>query len=231
MRTHAMHRSVWLLVSTLLLACGASARPEEESNYEPAEQPASSSGDELAEAEPEARPQEPEPPAAAPAPKSGPASVRVDATVRGQAVAADVRLIGADGAEAATGRSGEPITVQSGEYTLLVTVSDEAVLLDKPMQRHPLTIEAGESLRESVDFPWAKIQLNVHVNGKPDNGAIVELKRQGAVVGKLKSGGEHTPISPGRYDAEVHTRGAKIPVQGLMFPQGATQSMPVNVQM
>lgn len=227
MRTHAVRFGCLLLACDLLLACGSGASSNEPS-AQPA-QPSPSSGDDLA-AEPAAAPADEGADETAPL-KPGPATIAVDATVRGKSVAADVRLIGADGAEAANGHSGEPISVQSGEYTLHVSVTDEAALLDKPMQRRPLTIQGGDSLKETVDFPWAMIQLNVRVNGKPDNGAIVELKRQGAVVGTLKSGADPVPISPGRYDAAVKTRGTTIPVQGLMFPQGATQSTPVNVQL
>jgi hypothetical protein len=223
---HALRSIFALLNLTLLLACGGGA-----SSNEPAVQPPApsdpASGDELAAAE-----QAPAEPAADPAPlRAGPATVEVNATVRGQSVAAEVRVVGEDGSEAGTGLSGEPISVQSGEYTLLVTITDEGALLDKPLLRRPLTIQPGDSLKETVDFPWAMIQLNVRVNGRPDNGAIVELSRQGAVVGTLKSGAEPVPLSPGRYDAEVKTRGATIPVRGLMFPQGATQSMPVEVQL
>jgi hypothetical protein len=225
---HALRSIFGLLDVALLLACGAGA-----SSNEPAAQPPApsdpSSGD-----EPTAASAERAPGAVAddPAPlRAGPATVEVNATVRGQSVAAEVRMVGADGSEAGTGRSGEPISVQSGEYTLLVTIADEDALLDKPQRRQPLTIHPGDGLKETVEFPWAMIQLNVRVNGRPDNGAIVELKRQGAVVGKLKSGAEPVPISPGRYDAEVRTRGATIPVQGLMFPEGATQSMPVDVRL
>lgn len=227
MRACTLRASFRLSGLMLLLACGSGASSSGPAQAPEPEEPAS--GDELAASDPEAPP---EGPAETPAPlKAGPATVSVNATVRGQAVAADVRVIGEDGSEAGTGRSGGPISVQSGTYTMLVTITDETALLDKPMQRRPLTIQAGDSLQETVDFPWAMIQLNVRVNGKPDNGAIVELKRQGAVVGTLKSGADPIPISPGRYDAEVRTRGTTIPVKGLMFPQGATESMPVNVQL
>jgi hypothetical protein len=222
-----MHALRAIFALTLLQACSGGSSSSEPAAHPPP-QWEEGTGDEqaVAEAEP------PSAPTADSAPlRAGPATVEVNATVRGQSVAADVRLIGADGSEAGAGRNGEPISVQSGEYTLLVTIVDEAALLDRPLQRRPLTIQPGDSLKESVDFPWAMIQLNVRVNGRPDNGAIIELKRQGAVVGTLKSGAEPIPISPGRYDAEVKTRGATIPVQGLMFPQGGTQSMPVDVQL
>jgi len=181
--------------------------------------------EEPAEPEPEAESE-----AVAPV-RKGPGVVTIDASVRGAAVPVDVRLTGADGSEAGTGHGGEPITVPAGEYSMEVAVTDEKALADTPTQRRTLTVNAGDSLRESVEFPWAMITLNVRINGRQDNGAIMELKRQGEVVAKLKSGADPVPISPGRYDADVKTRGATIAVQGLMFPEGGTQSMPVNVQM
>ena len=206
-----------------LLGCGS--KPGAQSP------PASAqSGSEVTVAEQAEPTSSPESAEEAPAP-TGPAVLTVEASVRGAAAAADVRLLAADGSAAGTGHTGEPISVPSGEYTLEVTVTDEKALVDKPTQRRSLTLHPGDSLRESVEFPWAMIQLNVRVNGSQDNGALVEVKRQGEVVAKLKSGADPVPISPGRYDADVKTRGTTIAVQGLMFPQGGTQSMPVNVQM
>jgi hypothetical protein len=143
----------------------------------------------------------------------------------------DVRLLGAGGQEVASGGSGDALQVSSGDYDMQVTVRDAAALADKPTQRRKLTLSPGDDLHEHVDFPWAMIQLNVIVNGTPDRAAVVQLTREGTTVAVFKSGAEPVAISPGRYSAQVKTHGASIEVPSLMFPEGATQSVPVRVQM
>ncbi len=172
-------------------------------------------------------------PAQAPEPAvpSGPAAVTVEVKVHGKPAAAEVKLLGADGTEVASGAAGEPLQATSGEYTMLVSITDAKALLDKPTQRRPLTLHAGDDLHEVVEFPWAMVQLNVMINGRAAGSATVHLMRQGAEIGMIKSGADFTPISPGRYQAEVKTAGASIKVEGLMFPEGATQTIPVHVKL
>jgi hypothetical protein len=207
----------------LVAGCGAAAPVPSASS------PPRSEGNEVA--APEPRHTEPAAAAIAEVERSGPAKVTVEAKVHGKAVPANVRLLGADGGEAASGKAGEPISVQSGEYEILVSITDPAALLDKPTQRRPLTVHPGDDLHEVAEFPWAMIQLNVMINGRSASGASVRLLRQGAEVGTLKSGADFTAISPGRYEAEVKVQGSSIEVHGLMFPEGATQTVPVNAQL
>lgn len=175
----------------------------------------------------------PEPTASAPEvpPASGPATLSLDARVKDQSVPATVRLLTADGKEAASGKTGQAIEVQSGEYTLEVQIDDAAAMLDRPAQRRQLVISAGDELHEKADFPWTMIQLNVRVNGRLDRGAEVILKRDGAEVATVKSGASPAAISPGRYEATVKTRGTKIDVKGMLFPEGGTESKAVDVSM
>jgi hypothetical protein len=114
---------------------------------------------------------------------------------------------------------------------LIVSIEDAAILADRPTLRVPLTVPAGASLTPRVDFPWASVQLNVRVNGEPETKASVRIIRQGAAVATVQSGGASVTLSPGRYQAEVTTRGATIEVKMLLFPEGATQSLPVDVKM
>ena len=169
---------------------------------------------------------------AAPEPaRRGAATVTADAAVRGESVPAVVRLIDENGEEAAKGKAGETLQVLSGEYTLAVSIEDPKILADHPTLREPLTVPPGASLTPRVDFPWASVQLNVRVNGVPEKKATVRLLRQGAVVATVESGGASVTLSPGRYQAEVITRDATIEVKMLLFPEGATQSLPVDVKM
>jgi hypothetical protein len=219
-------RLQWGIALVALAACGDAG-----TSGSPAPAPAAATSGSEANAEAAAAPApssaEPEP---APAPQ-GPASITVEVKVHGKAVAASVELLGEDGQPAASGKAGEPIRTQSGEYEMRVSIADAAVLLDKPTQRRSLTLHAGDDLHQVVEFPWAMIQLNVVINGRPATNASVKLMRQGAEVGTLKSGADFVPISPGKYEADVKAEGASIAVHGLMFPEGATQTVPVNVQL
>jgi hypothetical protein len=215
-----------LLIGCGLLLLAGCAPPAEPTAAAP-----SSTGAEQAPTTPVApEPVAAEPVAPAPAP-SAPATVTVEAAVKGELKPADVKLIDAEGEEAAAGKTGESLSVPSGEYTLLVSIEDPKVLADRPTQRTPITIAPGQNPVERVDFPWASVQLKVRVNGEPENKATVRLMRQGAVIATVESGGEHITLSPGRYQAEVVTRDATIEVKMLLFPEGATQTVPVDVRM
>lgn len=177
------------------------------------------------ESQPEAAP---EAPMAVPERESGPANLTVTATVNRQPIAAHVRLIGEDGATAAEGDVGAKLNAPSGTYKLEVTVTDG--LIDKPTEEREVTLRPGGDTTEVVDFPYAKIKLNVRVNGTLDPKAVVRLLRKGAVVAEIQSAADYVMISPGRYAAKVKSRGAEeIDVDELMFPQGATREMPVGV--
>jgi hypothetical protein len=83
---------------------------------------------------------------------------------------------------------------------------------------------------EPVAARQTNVQLDVRVNGRSQPGAIVQLLRNGELVAELKSGAPPAPITPGRYEADVLLKGAKIRVKGLQFPEGGTQTVPVNVR-
>ena len=209
-----------------LLGCAASEGAPQTATAAPGP----SAGSETAavpESEAEVAP-DPEP---AQVPPSGPSSLTVSASVKGANVAAHVRLLRADGSAAAEGDAGQKLTVPSGDYSLDVQVTDESVLVDRPNKRSEVTLAPGGDLSQSVSFPWARIKLNVQVNGKLDPSAVVRILRQGAIVAEIRSGGDYVNVSPGRYKAVVKTRGAEIEVDQIMFPEGATREMPVPVQM
>ena len=211
---------------TVLLGCGSGSGT---TNAPPAA--SATAGDENPPAEAElASPPAAAEPDAVPEP-AGPAAMTVEARVHGQSVPATVRVLGADGHEVGNGKAGERLSLDSGEYSLRIQISDASAMLDKPTQERPLTLHKGDDLHEVVDFPWAMVQLNVVINGQKESNAGVELRKQGELVGTIKSGAPPVAISPGRYEAQVKARGAKIDVKGMMFPAGATQSVPVNVQM
>jgi hypothetical protein len=142
-----------------------------------------------------------------------------------------VRVLSASGDVVAEGESGVALALASGSYRVAVQVTDAAVLLDRPTQTQDVTLAPGNNAALACDFPWAKVQLNVLVNGKSEAAAVVRLSRKGAVVGDMKSRGDFVAVSPGRYDAEVLVKGNTIKVEGILFPDGATQTVPVAVQL
>jgi hypothetical protein len=134
------------------------------------------------------------------------------------------------GATIVEGAAGSPLALTSGSYRLEVKVSDTASLADTPTQTRDLIIEPGQSAKVDARFPWAKVTLNVIIDGKSKVAAKVKLLREGNVVAEMKAGGEPVAISPGKYEAEVQHGGDTVRVKGLQFPEGATQTVPVRVQ-
>ncbi|MGD8861873.1 MAG: hypothetical protein PVI30_17820 [Myxococcales bacterium] len=216
---HVCSAVIFLLVIVLAGCGGATQEPTGPSA--PAAAETAGGGEAPATPTPAAEP-EPEPPPA------GPGTITVTARVRGEAVPAAVKLIAADGSEI-TGASGEIISAQSGDYTLEVAITDPAILADTPTQSTALTLAPGDAVMQPVDFPWAMVQLAVKINGKPAKGAKVDIMRHGEVVATFEAMADPRPISPGRYSARVRTRSAEIEVPELMFPDGATRTVPVDV--
>jgi hypothetical protein len=219
------------IVSSLLLAttvgCSSDAPPPASPSESP---PAATAGAENTPeppvetaAEPEAEPQ-----VAAP---TGRGTLILVASVAGKNVPAAVRVTDASGEERAQGNSEEPITLPAGNYTLEVSIKDASVMADRPTQRRDLVLQGGQNAQVEARFKWAKVQLDVRINGRSQPGAKVQLLREDEVVAEMKSGAPPTPITPGKYEADVLLKGAKIRVKGLQFPDSATQTVPVNVRM
>ena len=153
------------------------------------------------------------------------------ALVNGQAVAAHVRVLDANGGVAIEGVAGaEPLEVYAGTYRAEVTIDDAAVLADRPTQSLAVFIPPGKQTLIEATFPWSKIQLNVIAQGRSFNGTTVRLMRGGSVVAEIKSGAAPALVSPGKYEADVLLHGATIHVKGLLFPENGAQTMPVHVQ-
>jgi hypothetical protein len=155
----------------------------------------------------------------------------VVASLAGQPIQANVLVLDEQGEHKAEATTGAPITVPAGSYKLEIAITDAAVMVDKPTQVRELRLEPGQSPRVEARFSWAKVQLDVQINGRSQPGATVQLLRNGEVVAQMKSGARPVAITPGRYEADVLLKGAKIRVTGLLFPDSATQTVPVNVRM
>lgn len=162
--------------------------------------------------------------------QSGSSTVTVRALVAGQVVPAKVRVLDSAGAVQAEAASGTPITLKSGSHRLELTISDPAAMADTPTQVREVFVEPGKPSTVDATFPWARVQLNVLVGGRSQSGVPVKLLRNGEVVAEMKGGAKPAAITPGKYEADVMLKGTVIRVKGLLFPEGATQTVPVRVQ-
>ena len=219
-------KRIWLTTSLLLtIACGGGGDPE----VPPGASIESEGGEGYLEPVDEAPAEAAAETSTAPAPApSGPSTIRFDVRVAGKPVAAEVSIL-SGGEVVASGPAGQPITTESGDYEMSIKVTDG--LVDHPVEHGQLTLEPGAEVAQTVELAWAKIQVKVKINGRATNSATVDVMRDGEVVTTLKSGAPHVLISPGRYEAVVKARGAKMEVPELMFPAEATQTVPVNVKM
>jgi hypothetical protein len=112
-----------------------------------------------------------------------------------------------------------------------VTVAETQALLDKPTQNLSVFVESGKSTPVDVTFRWAKVRLDVLVGGRSQGKVPVKLFRGGEAVAELQSGTAPQAISPGKYEADVLLRGRTIHVTGLVFLEGAEQTVPVRAQL
>lgn len=162
---------------------------------------------------------------------TGSASMNVRVLVAGQVVAARIRVFDETGKVASEADSGTLIALRAGSHKIELQISDPAALADTPKQTREVFLEPGKTTQVEATFPWAKVTLNVVVSGRTQNGVPVKLLRNGAVVAEMKSGAKPAAITPGKYEADVMLKGSTtIRVKGLLFPEGATQTVPVRVQ-
>src|SRR5262245_11642544 len=188
-----MRAIVSLLLVATTVGCGSGAQSPAPSNEGP---PAASAGAETtpeppAQVEPEPEVAAPEPPSARP---TGRGTLVLVASIANKEVAADVRVLNDAGEEQAKAQSGEPINLPAGNYELEVSIHDASVMADTPTQRRELVLQGGQNARVEARFRWAKVQLDVRVNGRSQPGAKVQLIREDEVVAEVKSGAPPTPI-------------------------------------
>lgn len=223
--TLAMSRSpLGCLLSVVFAVSGCAGR-----SVDPAEPlpPAASVGDEPEPSTTTTRMAEA--PASSPRANTGRGSVVVTARVHGQPVAARVKIL--DGSSKLEGLTGESISLPAGTQRIAVTITDTQALLDKPTQKLSVFIESGKSTPVDVTFRWSKVRLDVLVGGRSQGSVPVKLFRGGELVAELNAGSAPQAITPGKYEADVMLRGRTIHVTGLVFLEGAEQTVPVRAQL
>jgi hypothetical protein len=152
----------------------------------------------------------------------------VEATVEGKSVPAHALLV--DDHQASELELGKDISMPAGVRHVEVSLADDSVLIDKPTRQFEVTVEPNQKTRLNAAFPWAKVRLDLMVNGKPQPSTRVKLVREGATVVEVNTGAPMFQISPGDYDADVPVHGKTVRVKGLVFFDGSEQVIPVRAQ-
>lgn len=165
---------------------------------------------------------------------TGPGTLRVVNRVGGQDSSGTVRVLDEGGATVAEGSSGETFTLQSGSYRVVGAITDADVLIDTPERESDgmVTVVAGQEQTVTIDHPVSRVRLRVTRGGRPIARWRFVVHRQGeeGETIELRSGGQHIPITPGRYEGTLHFGNSQIEVTGVIFQGGATMDVPVNVQ-
>ncbi len=198
----------------LLCACASSTPPptQKAELYLPPEETAGAEAEDAAKA----------------APASGPATLKVITKVGHDAVTARVKVSG-DGV-AVEGKSGEPLAVRAGELEIEATIADSKALHGGATAHRSVTVEPGAEKTETVVFERSLARVEVRIHGKLDTSAVVTLSKDGETVVKLKSGDkDHVAIAPGRYSVSVKSQRAEITSSDIILSEGATQTVPINV--
>lgn len=168
----------------------------------------------------------PEEPAAA----TGPGRLTVATEIGRKPVAAHIKIHGEDGSVLVEGSSNEVLTVPAGAVEIEATVTDAQALIDLPTMRQRVTVEPGAEAKERLEFVRCLVRVTVNIRGKLDPSAVVTLSRKGTEVAKLTSGAEEfVPITPGKYNASVKSSRAAITVSEIALNEGATQTIPINI--
>jgi hypothetical protein len=171
---------------------------------------------------------EPPPASASAAPASGRGYLVVQAKVAGKVVPAHARLL--RGERDSEIGLGDQLDVEAGDYRLEVTLADDSALIDKPTQTLDVSVEPYKKAIVDADFPWAKVQLKLLVQGREQPPTALKLLRNGSVVAEVKSGPPSFMISPGNYTVEVALRGKPQRVKDLAFFESSEQVIPVAVR-
>ena len=130
------------------------------------------------------------------------------------------------------GTSGDTFTVEAGSYRLVGEITDPAVLIDTPTRESDgmITVLAGQEQTATIDH--ARARVRVTRRGRPVAQWRMQPRRQGVEGAQpitLRASEQHTPITPGRYDATLQFGANRIEVTGIIFQGGATMDVPVNV--
>lgn len=152
----------------------------------------------------------------------------------GEESTGNVRVLSASGEVVAEGRSGDTFTVEAGSYRLVGEITDAAVLIDTPTRESDgmITVLAGQEQTATIDHARARVRVRVTRRGRPVAQWRMQLRRQGVEGAEpitLRASEQHTPITPGRYDATLQFGANRIEVTGIIFQGGATMDVPVNV--
>jgi hypothetical protein len=125
---------------------------------------------------------------------------------------------------------GQEFTAEAGTRHIEVSLLDTSVLVDKPTLPLDVNVAPNKLNKIDVNFPWAKVELKLLVNGNLQPPTPVKLIRKGELVAEVKSGSPAFLVSPGNYEADVSVRGKTVRVKDLVFFAGTDQLVAVRAR-
>jgi hypothetical protein len=212
-------RTVGLALWAVCCACGGASSPS-------AQQPPRAAASAGAEAAPEEEPTQD----ARAAPVGGPATLHVVTKIAGKPVAAHVKVFDESGGQLAEGTSGQALAVRAGDLQIEAELADAKALRGHETVHRSVSVSAGADVTETVTFERCLVRVEVRIRGKLDTTAVVTLLKDGVEIVKLASGDrDYVAVAPGRYNAKVHSKRAEITSSDITLNEGATQTVPLNV--
>jgi hypothetical protein len=162
---------------------------------------------------------------------TGPGRLTVFNRVGTDNVGGTVSVMDLEGEVVAEGASGETFDLPSGQYTLAGTITDPAILIDTPTDQgdDPVTVRPGATTEGLVRHGRARIRLRVRRGNREISQWRLEITRGEETITMRSNGNEYIPVSPGRYNGVLHFGTNQITVNDLIFPDGASRDLPINV--
>jgi len=216
--------AVSILTFIATVGCGGGEAEEIEA-------PATTTGAETS-AESEAYVEEEEEVEEAPPAPTGPGRLRIEVRLGTDPFEGEVELRNADGEVVASVRNGQELELPAGTYYMHGEIRDEDQLIDKP-SRDGEAIELppeGEATAELI-FRRSRVRITVTKGGRNVAQARISLRRQGETepVIEYPADGRTLALTPGRYDATITHRDQHVEASGLIFQDGATQNIPIQL--
>jgi hypothetical protein len=168
---------------------------------------------------------------AEPAP-TGPGHLRIEARLGTEPFTEAVELRNAEGEVVATVRDGQELDLPAGVYVLHGEIRDEDQLIDKPSRDGEVVeLPAGGEATAEIVFRRSRVRITATRNGRNLPQARITLRRQGESepVAEFPSDGRTLSVTPGRYEATIRHRDHHVDANGLVFQDGATQNIPIEL--
>lgn len=221
MRTGVFRRAQLGGLLTILLGCGGTEAPVEESSAGDEESAPPMSAE--APLEEEVWEEEPEPEPV----RTG--QLMVTIRMGGEDQPGTVEVHDEDGETVAQSTSGETMTLPVGSYRVIATM-EESLLPGHGSLDDSVTVRDGRMTDKRMTYEVARVRIMVRRRGRPVSRWSLSLTREGGDTElTLEPSETHTIVAPGRYSGVLTAGGQRIEVTGLIFQPGTTMDVPVSV--